>query len=130
MAVRPIAYDPTGDATVLHDELGHTGAATFATVVFGRLVDGSVDSDVLIVACPVCGAVSCHPIGGGAAPGPVQKLFVRTVLRRAAALGIPVNQRTFAAIKVRVKARVLAMDGPDRWRLEAMQGEDDSVSDQ
>ena len=127
MSVRPVSFDTSGGVVVLHDEAGHGGAVAFADIAFGRRGDGVVDPDWLVIVCPVCGAVSMHPIAGGSHPALVQKLFLRTVLRRAAALGIPVGQRTFAAIKARVKARVIAMDGPDRFRLDAMQSEDDDV---
>lgn len=126
MAIRPIAYDPTGGITVSHDELGHGGAVAFADVRFGRAPDGSVDADNLTVPCPVCAGVSCHPIGGGAAPGPVQKLFLRTILRRAALLGL---SGTFAGAKTRVRNRVALLEGLDRFRLAAMTGEDDPVDD-
>jgi hypothetical protein len=131
MAIRTVAFDPSGGITVNHDEAGHGGAVAFADLVFARNPDGTVNPDFLVVPCPVagCGALSVHPVGGGAAPAMVQKLFLRVVSRRAAALGIPLGQRTFAAIKARVKARVLATDSADRWRLEAMTSEDDDPGD-
>lgn len=124
MAVRPIAFDPSGGITVSHDDLGHTGTVAFADVRFARNIDNSIHSLFLIITCPVCGAVSTHPVAGGCDAPRVQKLFLRTYLRRAALLGIPA---TFAAAKERVKARVTAMDGPAYWRLESMQSEDEEV---
>jgi hypothetical protein len=127
MSVRPVSYDPSGGVTVWHDEMGHGGAVAFAQIVFGRRDDGSVDPTLLVLPCPVpgCNGSSVHPIGGGAAAGLVQKLFLRTILRRAAALGIAA---TFAAAKLRVRQLVVQEDGLDRFRLGAMQAEDDEVA--
>ncbi len=124
MSVRPIAFDPTGGMTVQHDELNHTGAVAFADVRFGRTLAATVDTDTIELTCPVCGGVSVHPVGGGADPSRIQLLFLRTVMRRAAVLGIPAGQRSFAAIKARIKARAEAQDGPGRFRLDALADED------
>jgi hypothetical protein len=131
MAVRPVAFAPDGSVQAWHDEQAHGGVVPLTDLRWGRAGDGSVDLDAIEVPCPVggCGGVSRHPIGGGVAPGAVQLLFVRTVLRRAAALGVPAGQRTFAAVKARVKARVEATDSPGRWRLDALQSEDDPLPD-
>jgi len=125
MAVRPTAFDPTGGVSVSHDDLGHTGAVAFAGVRFGRDADGSVNPLLIEIACPVCGALSVHPIGGGCDAARIQLLFARTYLRRAVALGIPVGERTWPGIKARVKARVAALEGAERWRLENAATEDD-----
>jgi hypothetical protein len=128
VSVRPVRFEPDGGIEVVHDEAGHGGTVAFADIAFGRNPDGTLNPDFIVLTCPVagCGAVSVHPVGGGAAPGEVQKLFARTVMRRAAALGIPVAQRNWAGIKGRIRARVQAMDGPERrFYLERMQGEDD-----
>jgi hypothetical protein len=124
VTLRPIAYQADGSITVGHDDLGHAGAIPFAQVRFGRDAGGGVDPDVLLLVCPVCGQTACHPIGGGAAPGPVQKLFLRTILRRAAALGIAAD---FATVKARVQARAEALDGVGRFRLGAFTSEDDDA---
>lgn len=128
MSVRPITFDPTGGVTVSHDERGHGGVVALADVRFGRDPDGTTNPLVIELTCAVCGAVSSHPIGGGADAARVQKMFLRIWLRRAVALGIPVGERTLAGIKERVRARVEAQDGPRRWRLAAMTSEDDSVN--
>ncbi|HEV8639439.1 MAG TPA: hypothetical protein VG370_34960 [Chloroflexota bacterium] len=125
MSVRPVAFAADGGVTVVHDEAGHGGDVAFASIRFGRKLDGTPDPDWLELPCPACSAVSFHPIGGGASPGAVQKLFARLYLRRAAALGIPVAQRDWAGIKARLRARVEATEGPGRFRLAAMQSEDD-----
>lgn len=125
MSVRPVSFDPTGGVGVWDDERGHGGPVAFADVRFGRNADGSVNPDGVDITCPVCGAVSSHPIGGGCDAPRVQLLFARIWLRRAVLLGIPTGERTWAGIKLRVKARVEAMDGPRRWRLENAATEDD-----
>jgi hypothetical protein len=128
MAVRPVAYDPTGGVAVWHDEGGHGGAVAFAAVRFGQKDDGTPNPEALELTCPVCGALSVHPTGGGAAPGAVQKLFVRTLVRRAAlpALAIPPAQRTLPALLLRLRAVVDRLDGPGHFRLAGMQSEDDA----
>lgn len=128
MSVRPIAFAADGGITVLHDDLGHTGAVAFADMRFGRGPDGAVDPDFLVIACPVCGAVSVHPIGGGCDPVRVQLLFARIYSRRRAALGIPTGA-TWQQIKDRVRTRVEAMDGPRRWRLDNATTEDTIPND-
>lgn len=131
MAVRVVGYAADGGVDVLHEEMGHGGAVAFADVRFGRTPAGSVDLDYLVVPCPVagCGAVSVHPCSGGASPGRVQLLFLRTVRRRRAALGLPVAVGTFAGARAWLRARVAAQDGPDRFRLDALAGEDEFVDD-
>jgi hypothetical protein len=127
MAVRPVAFDSSGGASVWHDEMGHGGAVAFGSIVFGRRDDGSVDPTILVLPCPVagCNGASAHPVGGGAAGAIVQKLFLRTILRRAAALGVAA---TFGAAKLRVRQLVAQTEGLDRFRLGAMQAEDDEVA--
>lgn len=124
MPVWPTAFDPTGGVLVWHDEQNHGGAVAFAAVAFGRTVDGAVDPGTIVLACPVCGAASSHPVGGGCDAPRVELLFWRTWRRRAAALGF-----TAVQAKARLKARIVAAEGPDRWRLEALATEDDPIPD-
>lgn len=129
MAVIPVAFAADGGITVWHTEAEHGGVVTFADVRFGRKPDGSVDLDWLEVTCPVCGAVSAHPCGGGASPARVQLLFLRTIRRRRAALGLPVAVGTFAGARAWLKNRVAAMNGAERFRLDALAGEDEALPD-
>lgn len=122
MSVHPTTYAGDGSINVWHDEADHGGVVTFADVRFARNADNSVNALFITLACPVCGAVSMHPVGGGSHPALVQKLFLRTFLRRAAALGLAAD---FPTIKAYIKARVQAMDGAARWKLEHMNTEDD-----
>lgn len=127
MSIRVVSFNADGGAQVWHDEMGHGGVVTGANVRFGRQEDGSADVDRIELSCPACGAVSFHPVSGGANPGPTQLLFARIVRRRAVALSIPVAGRTWPAILQRIKARVEAMDGENRFRLGNMASEDDPV---
>jgi hypothetical protein len=127
MSVRPISFDPTGGVLAWHDEQNHGGPVAVAALAFGRQPDGSTDPTVVLLTCPVCGATSSHPIGGGADAGRVQKMFLRLYVRRAVALGIPAGQRTLPALLARLRALVDAGDAPGRFRLGAMTTEDDEV---
>jgi hypothetical protein len=128
MSVRPVALTPTGLEV---EHAGHGGTVTAAGVDFARNPDGTIDPRFLLITCPFagCGAVSVHPVGGGAAPRAVQRLFLRLVRLRAAALGIPTAQRTHAALKVRLRQLVTAMDGSARWALEDVDADDDGRLD-
>lgn len=134
MSVRPVSFNADGSVGVVHDDVAgpaHVGTVALVDLRFGRDVDGSVDLDVIEVTCPEagCGFVSSHPIGGGAAAAAVQKMFARVVLRRAVALGIPVGQRTWPAIRARVVARIAAAEGPARVRIAGMATEDDGPTE-
>ena len=130
MSVKPTAFTrtPTSvDITVWHDEAGHGGTVAFADLTFSRNPDASVNPRFLNIPCPVCGAVSTHPIAGGATPKQIQFLFALIYRRRAVALGIPVGQRTWDAIKTRVRAAVETMDGPGRWQIDDLAEDADLV---
>lgn len=131
MSIYPVAFSADGGITVFHSEAEHGGDIAFADINFGRKPDDSIDITTLVLHCPFpgCGSASFHPIGGGAAPGMVQKLFVRVIRRRAAILGIPVGQRSLPAILNFVKNRAEAMDGPGRFKLANMTSEDDDPDD-
>lgn len=130
MSIHPVAFADDGSITVYHSEAKHGGDIALADIQFGRKIDDSIDITTLILACPFpgCDSYSVHPIGGGSHPGPVQKLFVRVLRRRAAAV-LPPGQRTLPAILNLVKNRADAMDGPGRFKLENMKSEDDDPDD-
>jgi hypothetical protein len=94
---------------VVHDEMGHTGTIDPATIVHPKNMDGAENHDFLIVTCPVCQAVSTHPVGGGAQKESVQQMFVR----KEVSLGVPPAEAI-----ADVKARVVASDGEGRWALD------------
>jgi hypothetical protein len=125
MAVDVVAQHPDGSVTVVHRVYGHTGTIPAEGVAWGRSEDGTVNPDYILLACPVCGAESLHPVSGGSQPFEHQKLFVRTSAPRADELGIPVAERSFAQIRERVRQRIAALDGPARSAIDHMQHEDD-----
>jgi hypothetical protein len=118
VAIRPVRFTSTS-VDVHHDEGDHSGSVPWADLRFA----GGVR--FIEIDCPGCDAVSVHPIGGGSAPAPVQRLFARLLIRRATALGIPEAERTWEGIKPRLRALVEAMDGPGRWRLQTAEDVDD-----
>lgn len=80
-----------GTWTVMHDDApdgSHSGSIAPTSISFGRGVDGGTDYRSILITCPVCGAVSTHPVGGGAQPPLVQEMFVRAIIR----LGCPCGQ--------------------------------------
>lgn len=103
--------------TVIHDEAGHTGTIDPATIKHTLNMDSSENHNFLIVTCPVCQAVSTHPVGGGAQPELVQQLFVH----KATTIGCPCGQVLAtdpdSLGESHVRLNVNRMDGPGRWRL-------------
>lgn len=120
--IRPTAFNPDGSVDVWHDEANHGGTAVATHVRFGANPDGGPNPRALVIACPVAGCNSetlHHPVGDGIARPEIQRLYVRMLTAKAAALGIPLNQRSLAAIKARLKQYVQDQDGDlGRWTLE------------
>lgn len=117
MSIRPIVFNKDGSVNVWHDEANHGGTAPADALRFTSQLDGSSDYRFLTLPCPVknCGAVSTHPVSGGAAPEMVQELFIRCYL---ADKEHPA--KTFAQAKAAVKAGVRTQDGDEFWRLETL----------
>lgn len=120
--IRPTNFNADNSVDVWHDEFNHGGNATIANVRFGTNPDGSPDWRQLFISCPVpgCASETQHwPLGDGLARRLIQRLYLRCVLARAAALGLPVGQRSFASIKARLKQWVQDLDGDlGRWEIE------------
>lgn len=124
MSIRPVQFHSVaGTFDVVHDDVNppHTGTLHLTDVQFVDGPDANPRPDFMVVACPQagCGAVSTHPVGGGAAPDMVQELFVRQVRR----LGCPCGQLTankpFALVIAHIKNHVVGQDGPGRWQAAA-----------
>src|SRR5215831_7096187 len=65
--------------SVVHDDASggaHTGTVDPTTIVHTTDIGGTENHNYLIITCPVCQAVSTHPVGGGAQPQSVQQMFV------------------------------------------------------
>lgn len=114
MSIRPTAADATG-VTVYHDDpgRGHEAVVPWAQITAGVRLDGTPDDLVLTLPCtfPGCGSASQHPIGGGAAPREVQRLFVHLTKRAR-------EGRTWNQAKAMVRTRVIRAEGRERWQLE------------
>ena len=109
--------------TVTHDDApggAHTGTVDPASVTFIQNMDGTSNHNFVSLTCPVCGASSTHPVGGGAQPPLVQEMFARIAQRDGCpcpadyASGLPL-QLTLG----HTKQHVMQMDGPDRWQVGA-----------
>lgn len=51
----------------------HKGMATLSAIPYGKKPDGTDDTDVLVLTCPICGATGVLPRDGGSE---AQALFV------------------------------------------------------
>jgi hypothetical protein len=115
MSVRPVNFLPNGDIDVVFDETGHSGTIPAAEVVWTTGIDNQPDHRYIVLNCPDgCGASSTHPVGGGAAPADVQKMFVEKTGREGCACG-NVEAATNAVPEAHVHLNVARMDGEDRW---------------
>lgn len=89
MSVRPVSMQ-RGALTVWHDEEDHGGDVALATIRFeydtsqARQEEdyGKIFNHAIIpLTCPVCGAISAHPIGGGADSVGMGRVFAALFLR-------------------------------------------------
>ena len=103
--------------TVTHDEAGHTGSIDPASIVHPVKGDGSEDHNFLEVTCPVCGATSSHPVGGGAQPQSVQQMFVTKAQTEGCPCGQVHAEDPDALGESHVRLLVNRQDGPGRWQL-------------
>lgn len=120
MSVRPVDYSAEGIA-VWHDDQQHGGTVPWDDVHFAKQMDGSPDERFILLPCPYpgCGAVSTHPVSGGADPDAVPLLFVRKYLNDP---DVPdVNWRA-AVQRARHHSQTLE---PGRWRDHFEDEEDD-----
>ena len=109
MSIRPVKITDQG-IEVVHDERNHGGVVPLAQITFSKTPAGQNDVRYINLPCPVagCDSVSCHPIGGGAAPREVQRLFVHVFERAGQARAIAFD---------RVKRMANEMDGPGRFKF-------------
>jgi hypothetical protein len=111
MAVRPTGSDADW-VDVWHDEGGHGGRVARTDIAYEVNRDGTVNTSLMVIACPVagCDAHSVHPVSGGVAPLPVRALFAEQALRQAKKLGLDLPDLDAARALVRQQA--IALDGP------------------
>jgi len=108
-----------GSWTVTHDDApggAHSGSIQPTDVSFAPAIAGGTEWRTVLITCPVCGAVSAHPVGGGAVPPSVQEMFVRAGRRLGCPCGsLPAN-RPFGLVISHMKTHVQQTDGPSRWQ--------------
>ncbi|MBO0884828.1 MAG: hypothetical protein J2P17_31755 [Mycobacterium sp.] len=103
--------------TVTHDDAGHSGSIDPTTVQHPLRPDGTPDHNFALVVCPVCGAVSTHPVGGGAQPESVQRMFVIACQTSGCPCGQVAADDADAIGESHVRLQVNRQDGPGRWKL-------------
>jgi hypothetical protein len=114
-------FDNPDAWTVTHDDApggSHEASVAHTGIKHATGIDGAPNHQSAVVACPVCGSVSTHPVGGGAQPPLVQEMFVRLVQRDDCPC--PDNfkaARSFSAAKEHVKVHTEEMDGVGRWQV-------------
>ena len=107
--------------TVTHDDArggAHEGTVPSTDITHASGIDGNPNFQSINVTCPVCGASSSHPVGGGAQPPLVQEMFVRVVMRDGCPC--PANYaagRPFQLTLSHVRTHTLQQDGDGRWQV-------------
>jgi hypothetical protein len=109
MAVRPVSFSMAGVA-VQHDEAGHGGTVVWSLLANAIGTTGTAVATQLDVPCPVCGAVSRHPITGGIAGAIVQRLFALWAATHPAVYGLP-SRPAATAVRDAVYALIEARGG-------------------
>lgn len=103
---------------VVHDDApggAHQGTIDPASIVHTQNMDGSENHNYLAVTCPVCQAVSTHPVGGGAQPALVQQLFVNKAQTDGCPCGQVHADDPDALGESHIRLLVNRQDGPGRW---------------
>jgi hypothetical protein len=112
--------DVPGSWTVTHDDAyggAHTGSIDPTEVVHTRNMDNSENHNFAVVTCPVCGAASTHPVGGGAQPGSVQQMFVTMCQTNGCPCGQIAATDPDGLGESHVRLQVNRLDGAGRWQL-------------
>ena len=111
-----------GGWTVIHDDApegAHSGTIQPTDVDYLPAPGGGRYFGGMAITCPVCGASSFHPVGGGAQPRQVQEMFIRTLTRAGVACpcgALPAGRPALLVI-AHLKTHADQMDGPGRWRI-------------
>jgi hypothetical protein len=105
---------------VVHDDASggaHSGTVDPTTIRHTTNIDGTENHNFLMVVCPVCQAVSTHPVGGGAQPASVQQMFVNITDANGCPCGQVQSTDSTALGESHVRLLVNRMDGSGRWQL-------------
>lgn len=105
--------------TVVHDDAfggAHSGTLDPVSITHPLKIDGTLDHSFLLVTCPVCAAVSTHPVGGGAQPLLVQQLFVNRITTNGCACGVVAAGNANVA-DAHAHLNCARMDGAERWQV-------------
>src|SRR5215469_9682552 len=119
MSIYVADFTSTSEWQVVHDDApggAHEGSIDPATIVHAKNLDGTDNHNFLIVVCPVCQAVSTHPVGGGAQPQSVQQMFVNHVDATGCPCGQVASTDPVALGESHIRLLVNRMDGPGRWQ--------------
>lgn len=122
MSVYIVDFKPgvPGGWTAVHDDAvggSHSSPISATDVTFGLQADGSPDYRSAVITCPVCGATSYHPIGGGAAARSVQEMFIRMVIRLGCPCGAFTAGKSAVLTILHLKGHVAAIEGIQRWQV-------------
>jgi hypothetical protein len=107
-----------GTWTFIDDGLNHTGSIQSADVTYTINMDGSYNHNLILVTCPICGSATTHPVGGGAQPLSVQKMFVLKTEIDGCPCGQTQPDDTSGLPESHVRLNCNRMDGPGRWQLD------------
>jgi len=119
MSIRPVNFNPDGSVDVVFDETGHSGTISADQIKWTQNMDGSENHSFIVLECPDgCGSTSTHPVGGGAAPANVQRMFVDKTSRDGCACDHVSDTDTDTVCEAHVKLNVNRMDGMGRWQLD------------
>lgn len=117
MSVYITEFTSPTEWAVVHDDAGHAGTIDPTTITNSQNVDGTHNHSFLNITCPVCGAVSTHPVGGGAQPQSVQQMFVVHAQTSGCPCGQVAAADPDALGESHIRLLVNRMDGPGRWSL-------------
>ena len=75
MTIYPVSFAMPNVALAC-DLCNWSGVVALSVITFGVKPNGTADPKLVVLPCGNCGAVTIHPIGGGAHPRAVQALFI------------------------------------------------------
>lgn len=119
MALNPIKIHNDTNQVDVYDTFCHQHSTIDMNIIdFVADESGMTNLNHIRLDCPVCNSQTVHPISGGGAPEEVQKLFIHLLRRRQPG-------RTWEQAKTLAKVLISNQDGPDRWKSENVQEDDE-----